>query len=336
MYPLETPKPGTEARWSLDFGTPSPNSLTSPSDRSSRDLIGRDRDTVRAHPGRLGMRRSNERCTRRARVRIGAGLACVALAVVTVSEPATASPTTAPTVVTSMMDTNAGVRVRWSFQTDAIQRDRTVEIARSVAGGAFVVIHTKPNAPRKATYLDKTPPTQSTSYRARAIVSGVTTAWGPSSVVNIVASPTTTTSTTTSPGGGSDNLPVPPSGQTVCESGAEQYVLDQVNAERASAGRPALRRDVRLARAARQRAIDIAQNGASHAGWDTTIRSFGYNASWLAENIAWGYSTQSVVSVGWMTSSGHRANMLAAGADDAGVGCVIRGNTKWWALDLGG
>lgn len=282
------------------------------------------------------MRRSKQRCTRRARVRTVAGLACAALALVALSDAATAAPTTAPILVTTMMDGNAGVRVRWSFETDAIRRDRTVEIARSVGGDAFVVIHTKPNAPRKATYLDKTPPTQpATSYRARAIVSGAATAWGPISVVN-AAAPSTTTTTTNPPDGGSDNLPVPPSGQTVCEAGAEQYVLDQVNAERAEAGRPALRRDVRLARAARQRAIDIAQNGASHAGWDTTIRSFGYDASWLGENIAWGYSTQAVVANGWMTSSGHRANILSAYADDAGVGCVIRGGTKWWALDLGG
>jgi uncharacterized protein YkwD len=59
--------------------------------------------------------------------------------------------------------------------------------------------------------------------------------------------------------------------------------------------------------------------------------------SWtVGENIAWGQgplSTPRSITVAWMNSPGHRANILTAGYDEIGIGVVLGtpGDTSWGA-----
>ncbi len=109
-------------------------------------------------------------------------------------------------------------------------------------------------------------------------------------------------------------------GSEVCE------VFRIVNAERAAAGLAPYTWDAQLALAAQRHAEDMAANGYfSHTSLDGRTFSqraveAGYDASPRGENIAQGYRTPAAVMMGWMSSDGHRANILAAGSTEIGVG----------------
>jgi hypothetical protein len=53
--------------------------------------------------------------------------------------------------------------------------------------------------------------------------------------------------------------------------------------------------------------------------WDRMVAA-GYSYSSAAENIAWGYSDPAAVMAGWMSSSGHRANILSTSYREMGNG----------------
>ena len=106
----------------------------------------------------------------------------------------------------------------------------------------------------------------------------------------------------------------------VCE------VFRLVNAERASAGLPPYAWNAELALAAQRHAIDMVENDYfSHESLDgrsfvDRIEQAGYTASPRGENIAAGQRTPEQVMDSWMASSGHRANILAEGSNEIGVG----------------
>jgi hypothetical protein len=56
--------------------------------------------------------------------------------------------------------------------------------------------------------------------------------------------------------------------------------------------------------------------------WDRMIAA-GYTYNSAGENIAAGYATPAAVMVGWMNSSGHRANILSANYREIGVGYYL-------------
>lgn len=109
-------------------------------------------------------------------------------------------------------------------------------------------------------------------------------------------------------------------GSEVCE------VFRLVNEERRAAGLEPYAWDRHLAISAQRHAEDMAENGYfSHTSQDG--RSFsqrtldaGYDASPRGENIAQGYRTAADVMEGWMSSDGHRANILAGGSNEIGIG----------------
>ncbi len=57
----------------------------------------------------------------------------------------------------------------------------------------------------------------------------------------------------------------------------------------------------------------------------------------LAENIAAGYPTPEAVVAGWMTSSGHRANILSPNYAEIGIGLVSGGGEfgTYWTQEFG-
>ncbi|MBK8501492.1 MAG: CAP domain-containing protein [Saprospiraceae bacterium] len=58
----------------------------------------------------------------------------------------------------------------------------------------------------------------------------------------------------------------------------------------------------------------------THTNPAQRMQAAGYSSSSWAENIAAGYGTPSAVIAGWMSSSGHRANILNASRREFGVG----------------
>ena len=110
-------------------------------------------------------------------------------------------------------------------------------------------------------------------------------------------------------------------------------VVRQVNAERARAGLRALRVSAELSRAARVRAVEITRKF-SHTRPDgsawRTVSSAAYG-----ENIAVGQRTADKVMAAWLTSSGHRANLLRASYGSTGVCAVISGGVTYWVQLFG-
>jgi uncharacterized protein YkwD len=137
----------------------------------------------------------------------------------------------------------------------------------------------------------------------------------------------------------------------VVNAAYEQEVLDLVNEIRASYSLPPLKLVSMLEEASRYHAADMAQdNYFDHDTYDRVGGSLTYVCEWssrimtyypswwsLAENIAAGYSTPESVMAGWMSSSGHRANILSTGNWEIGVGYYEGGGAyyRYWVQDFG-
>ena len=79
----------------------------------------------------------------------------------------------------------------------------------------------------------------------------------------------------------------------------EENIIKHTNAQRQRCGLPALKMDKNLVRSARE-----------HAIWMASNRTLQHTRKMVAENIAMGYHSSQGVVQGWMSSSGHRANIL--------------------------
>ena len=111
------------------------------------------------------------------------------------------------------------------------------------------------------------------------------------------------------------------------------------NVERAKAGCGALRIDARLTTAARLHSQDMVDRGYfSHTSPDgegpgDRAEAAGY-PSWSGENIAAGYPTPTAVVRGWLSSDGHRANILNCSFSRIGVGVAYGPGGPWWTQDF--
>jgi len=110
-------------------------------------------------------------------------------------------------------------------------------------------------------------------------------------------------------------------------------VFRQVNMERTKRGLGTLRLSVELNRAARVRANEITRRF-SHTrpdgrAWRTV------SAAAYGENIAMGQRTADKVMAAWMTSSGHRANILRPSYGSIGVCAVVSGGVTYWVQLFG-
>ncbi|MGB3492892.1 MAG: CAP domain-containing protein [Elainellaceae cyanobacterium] len=111
-----------------------------------------------------------------------------------------------------------------------------------------------------------------------------------------------------------------------------QEVLDLTNQERATAGLQPLTLDIQLNRAAQEHSESMAVDDFfDHTGVDGSspfdrINAEGYDYQRAAENVAAGYATPEAVVEGWMSSPGHRANILNANLAELGVGYYYLAN----------
>lgn len=119
-------------------------------------------------------------------------------------------------------------------------------------------------------------------------------------------------------------------------SGVEQQLVAAINQERAAQGLGALSISPGLTQAAGWMAEQLA-NGATFSHTDAYGRGpsqraqdCGYPGQ-AAENLAWGYSSVSSVVSAWMSSPGHRANILNASYTVIGPG--VAGTS--WVTDFG-
>lgn len=110
-------------------------------------------------------------------------------------------------------------------------------------------------------------------------------------------------------------------------------VMREINAERVSRGLGALQMDAELMRAARVRAEEIVEKF-SHTRPDGTRWKTVSNAAY-AENIARGQKTADKAAAAWMTSEGHRRNILNANYTTTGVACIQSGNVFYWVQIFG-
>ncbi|MGW7255108.1 CAP domain-containing protein [Streptomyces sp. NPDC054834] len=122
-------------------------------------------------------------------------------------------------------------------------------------------------------------------------------------------------------------------------SGAAARVIQLVNAERAKVGCSALTSNATLAKAAQAHSADMAAHqNMSHTGSDGSspgdrITRAGYSWSAYGENVAYGYATPEQVMAGWMSSPGHRANILNCSFKEIGVG--LAQPNSYWTQDFG-
>ena len=109
--------------------------------------------------------------------------------------------------------------------------------------------------------------------------------------------------------------------------------IDETNVERARYGLGTLRVDEELMAAARVRAGEIAQKF-SHTRPDGTMWRTVSGAAY-GENIARGHNNPDRVTAAWMSSNGHRQNILKASYGSIGVACVKEGNIYYWVQLFG-
>jgi uncharacterized protein YkwD len=116
-------------------------------------------------------------------------------------------------------------------------------------------------------------------------------------------------------------------------------VAAMMNAERQSRGLPPLQPSAAAQRAAEHQVCDMARNGVvSHRGSDgsTFARriSLAGGCAPGGENIAWGHRSPGSVMSGWMSSKGHRDNILHRRARTYGIAVAapephVGGGPRW-------
>ena len=110
-------------------------------------------------------------------------------------------------------------------------------------------------------------------------------------------------------------------------------VIDETNLERARYDLGELRVDEELMAAARVRADEIVRKFSHTRPDGTEWRTVSSEA--YGENIAKGHNNPDRVMAAWMSSSGHRQNILKASYGSIGVACVQVGNVCYWVQLFG-
>ena len=111
-------------------------------------------------------------------------------------------------------------------------------------------------------------------------------------------------------------------------SATESRIFDLINAQRRSQGLRPLAHNPQLDQMAKIQAANMARfQKMAHDIPDASLptlgdraRYVGYRYSRISENVALGYPNAEAVVNGWMTSTGHRRNILDGGVVETGIG----------------
>lgn len=122
----------------------------------------------------------------------------------------------------------------------------------------------------------------------------------------------------------------------------QDALIAEINRERGKAGLQPVHIHPVLASAAHGHACDtIQRSGLSHEGSDGTrpgqraLRA-GYDYRAVYENLGLGFHSAAQAMFYWMRSPGHRDNVLAARATDAGLGLAVTpSGQRAWVLMMG-
>jgi uncharacterized protein YkwD len=82
----------------------------------------------------------------------------------------------------------------------------------------------------------------------------------------------------------------------------------------------------------------FSHTGSNGSGLGQRLAAQSYGFSAAAENIGAGYSAAQAMFDGWMSSEGHRENMLNPAYSEVGIGYSFRSNTEYghyWVADFG-
>jgi uncharacterized protein YkwD len=122
----------------------------------------------------------------------------------------------------------------------------------------------------------------------------------------------------------------------------EAQLLAEHNAEHAAAGLHPLAASVKLQAAAQAHADLMARRGQmehqlpGEPDLGARVSAVGYTWTWVGENIAWNYRTVAEVMAGWLSSPGHRANILSGHYTQAGFAVAYGADgSPYWAVDFG-
>jgi uncharacterized protein YkwD len=127
-------------------------------------------------------------------------------------------------------------------------------------------------------------------------------------------------------------------------AGISSSVVDLTNVERTRAGLSPLRANAQLMRAAQLQAEQMAAlgrmahvlNDGPYPGPQDRLAAAGYRWRAYAENIAYGQRGPQDVTESWMTSAGHRANMLNAAYTELGTGYALDGHGRPYFVQVFG
>ncbi|MCI0382882.1 CAP domain-containing protein [Streptomyces sp. CNQ085] len=150
--------------------------------------------------------------------------------------------------------------------------------------------------------------------------------------------PATPPSASPAPDTSAPAAPSAPTTPTPADDAAAR-VVELVNSERAKAGCAPLKVNEKLTEAARAHSKDMAgHRNMSHTGSDGSgpgdrIERAGYQWRAYGENVAHGYQTPESVMDGWMSSPGHRRNILNCSFEEIGVGLAQPGH--YWTQAFG-
>ena len=126
-------------------------------------------------------------------------------------------------------------------------------------------------------------------------------------------------------------------------TGPETELLDIINQERTAHNRPTLTKNWELARLARYKTEEMQQLG--YIGYISPaygtprqmLDSFGIPANSIAVNVAKGQESAHCAVRAWLTSPGHKKNLLEGSFTQAGVGLAYDQNGfPYWAIILTG
>jgi uncharacterized protein YkwD len=120
-------------------------------------------------------------------------------------------------------------------------------------------------------------------------------------------------------------------------------LLNVLNTERSGRGLSVVSGNEFLERAAQWMADDMARHytldhiDSQHRDVAARLQEFGYDGPrGIAENIAEGQEMPAAVVKAWLQSPPHRANLLHAEVEEAGVGHAVDPHGRhYWVLDLG-
>lgn len=148
----------------------------------------------------------------------------------------------------------------------------------------------------------------------------------------------------TSPRSAPDRSPAPLSSGVTAPDPASDDIVVRTNAERKALGLPAFARNLALMNAAQLQANQMATlnrmahdlPGAAYPSLDARLNAVGYRMRASGENVAEGYPSGAAVVAGWMTSPGHRANIVSTHFTEMGAGiATAKSGRRFYAQVFG-